>query len=86
MDSILENDILLSKKYKVGSVYMIGLPGDMFAVVSANDKADVIYSRSFFYNESTKKKITLECKRCFRQICGYLAEKNIEAIEEMDFC
>ena len=84
MEELLKgNNILLSKKYSIGSVYLIELSEGMLVVIAIDNKNLPLCSRSFFYNEN-KKEILKEGRKYFRQIQECLRMKKIELIEELD--
>lgn len=83
-ESILDNEIIKSKKYSVGSVYLLRMNENMVAIAAFNKEKEIICSRSFFHNEKSKKQILKEANQYFKQVQECLYQKKIEMLDELD--
>ena len=83
-ESILDNEIIKSKKYNVGSVHLLKMNESMVAVVAFNKEKEIICSRSFFHNEKTKKQILKEANQYFKQIQECLYQKKLEMLDKLE--
>jgi len=81
---VLENNIILSKTYSVGSVYLLEMTEEMLAIIAYDKNDNPLYSQGFFYNENTKKKVMKTAKSYFKKIQDCLYQKKIELIEEIE--
>lgn len=78
---ISNNKIILSKKIKLGSVYLIKLFDNMLAVVAFQNN-NKIYSRSFIYSNSNKKTVTQKARQNFKFILNCFYKNNLTLLEE----
>lgn len=80
-----QSKIVLSKKYSTGSIYVIEMIGDMFAVLGfSSEEEEPIYSRAFFFNEKTKKNILKQARNCFKQVKECFFQNNLELLDTLD--
>ena len=84
-DIILGNKILLSKKYTVGTVYMLEMPGDMVTVIAFDKNNNSLCAQGFFYTEKLKKEVMKSARHYFRRIQECLFQRKLDLIEELDF-
>lgn len=84
-DIILGNKILLSKKYSVGTVYMLEMPGDMITVIAFDKNNNSLCAQGFFYTETLKKEVFKNARKYFKKVQECLIQKKLEMIEELDF-
>lgn len=85
-DFLAGNDILLSKKYTAGTVYMLKMQGvDIVTVIAFGKDKVPLCARSFCYTESLKKEIMKQSRHYFKQVQECLYQRKLEQIEELDF-
>lgn len=83
-DIILGNKIILSKKYKNGSVYLVEFPANLFVVIGLNENEQTIVSRSFPFTEQYKKEVKKSATTYFKQIKECIYQQKLNIIEEME--
>jgi hypothetical protein len=84
-DIILGNKILLSKKYSVGTVYMLEMPGDMITVIAFDKNNNSLCAQGFFYTEKLKKSVLKNARQYFKKVQECLYQKKLDMIEGLDF-
>lgn len=84
-DIILGNKILLSKKYSVGTVYMLEMPGNMLTVIAFDKDKNSLCAQGFFYTEKLKKSVVKSARQYFKKVQECLYQKKLEMIKELDF-
>lgn len=83
---ISQNKIVLSKDFSVGSVFIIEMLSDMYAVLGFTSlEEEPVYSRAFFFNEKNKKNVLKKARECFYDVKQCFTEKKLEQLDSLDW-
>lgn len=83
MDEKDFGNTILSKSYSVGSVHLIDMRNNMWAVVAFDDDNNLLSSRNFAYTSSTEKEVWASCRKHFKKIKECLYQKRLDMIDEI---
>lgn len=83
---ISQYKIILSKKFSIGSVYVIEMLNDMYVVLGfTSEEQEPIYSRVFFFNQEIRKKILKQARSCFFDVRKCFFEKRLDKLDSLDW-
>lgn len=81
-DIVSGNKVILSKKHKNGSIYLVEFPNNLYIVIGTNNK-EIICSRSFPYSKKYQKEIKREATDYFKKVKECYYQNKLQEIDEL---